>query len=144
MGNLYSQHGFNEAAVRWKEKSISQLARSLRERLESVGTEAEVVRTVVDWIQVEADQLCLSVDGGAPWKTVKTELAIYNLLHSDASWTHRAFKYATLLPALFVAPQFYYGVRRRLAGSEMYVKARRAFLPAPEPAHVSRYGTTRL
>jgi hypothetical protein len=138
VGNFYSQHGFNEGRVRRKQQSIAELARRLRERLLEIGASAEVVHTVVDSIQVEADQLRLSVDGGAPWETVKTELTMYQMLHSDAPWTHRAFKYATLLPAYLVPPRFYYGARRRLAASDFYVKARRIFFRVPEPGHVER------
>jgi glycosyltransferase involved in cell wall biosynthesis len=136
--NFYSQHGFQEGNVRKKHQSIAELARCLGERLESIGTSAEVVDTVVDSIQVEADQLRLSVDGGAPWETVKAELAMYRMLHSDASWTHQVFKYATLLPAYFVSPRLYYRVRRRLAESDLYVRARKIFFRAPQPGHVER------
>ncbi|MGC1616616.1 MAG: glycosyltransferase [Candidatus Acidiferrum sp.] len=138
VNNFYSQHGFQEASVRKKHESIAELARCLSERLESMGTNAEVRHTVVDSIQVEADQLRLSADGGAPWETVRTELAMYRMLHSDASWTHQAFKYAALLPAYFVSPRLYYRVRRRLAGSESYVRARKVFFRVPQPGHVER------
>ena len=138
VNNFYSQHGFQEARVRKKHESIAELARCLSTRLENMGTSAEVVHMVVHSIQVEANQLRLSTDGGAPWETVRTELAMYRMLHSDASWTHRAFKYATLLPAYFVSPQIYYRVRRRLAGSESYVRARKVFFRVPQPGHVER------
>jgi len=140
VGNLYSQHGFNEASVRRKHESIEQLARSLRERLRGVGVGEEAVAIVVEAVQVEADQLRLSVDGGAPWETVKTELAIYRLLHEDAPWSHRAFEYAMLLPACFVSPRFYYGVRRRLATSDWYRKTRKVLFRVPQPGHLKRSG----
>jgi hypothetical protein len=96
------------------------------------------VRTVVDAVWVEADQLRLSTDGGAPWQTVRTELAMYRLLHSDAPWSHRVFKYATVLPAYFFPPRFYYGARRSLAESNWYLKARKVLFPVPQPGHVKR------
>ena len=141
VGNFYSQHGFQAASVRRKQRSIAQLAVSLRERMREMGVIEEVVETVVHSIEVEANQLRLSADGGAPWETVKTELAMYRLLHSDASWTHRAFKYGTLLPAYFVSPKFYYHVRRLLASSDLYVKARTVFFRIPKPAHVEQSRT---
>jgi hypothetical protein len=137
-GNFYSQHGFHEASVRKKHESIAELARCLRERLEIIGISAEVLETVVCSIKTEADQLRLSLDGGAPWETVKTELAMYRMLHSEASWTHQVFKYATLLPAYFVSPRVYYKARRHLAESDLYVRARKVFFPAPQPRHVER------
>lgn len=136
--NFYSQHGFLEARIRKKQESIAELARRLEERLPGIGTRAEVVRLVVNWIRVEADQLRLSLGAGKPWETVRTELAIYAAYHSDAPWSHRAFKYAMLAPAYIVPPRFYYAVRRRLAASRLYLKARKVIFPAPQPTHVGR------
>jgi glycosyltransferase involved in cell wall biosynthesis len=137
-GNLYSQHGFNVNNVRRKQQSIAELARNLELRLREVGTSNAIAQAVVHAIQVEADQLRLSADGGMPWETVRTELDMYHQLHGDAPWSHRAFKYATLLPAYFVPPRFYYRVRRSLAESDWYVKARRVVFPVPQPGHVRR------
>jgi len=136
--NFYSQHGFNESNARRKQQSIAQLAKSLTSRLKELGTSEAVVRTVVDAIWVEADQLRLSTDGGAPWETVKTELAMYRLLHGDAPWSHRAFKYTTVLPACLLPPRFYYRARRWLAGNVWYLKARKVFFRVPQPGHVER------
>jgi len=137
-GNLYSQHGFNVESVKRKQHSIAQLAENLTARLRAVGIAEDVLHTVVDAILVESDQLRLSVGEGYPWETVKTELAMYRLLHSDAPWAHRAFKYATLLPAYFLPPQAYYGARRRLAASDWYRRSREVFFPVPQPKHVTR------
>jgi glycosyltransferase involved in cell wall biosynthesis len=136
--NFYSQHGFNEDRVRHKQQSIAQLAESLSVRLKEVGTSDEVLNTVVHAIRVEADQLRLSIDGGAPWETVATELAMYRLLHADAPWTHRSFKYATLLPAFLLPPRAYYRTRRWLASSDWYLAARQVLFPVPQPRHVRR------
>ena len=137
-GNFYSQQGFNENSVRRKQQSIAELAGNLAQRMRGIGVSEEVIHTVVHAIWVEADQLRLSVDGGVPWETVKTELAMYRLLHGDANWTHRIFKYATVLPAYLLPPRSYYAVKRWLAASERYVRARRVFFPVPQPGHVKR------
>ncbi|MGC1483810.1 MAG: glycosyltransferase [Candidatus Acidiferrum sp.] len=137
-GNFFSQHGFNETSVRRKHQSIAELAKNLALRLPESGASEEAIHVVVHAIQVEADQLRLSVDGGAPWETVRTELAMYRLLHSDAPWTHRVFKYAILLPAYVVPPRFYYRVRRWLAEREWYVRARRIVFRVPQPGHLKR------
>jgi glycosyltransferase involved in cell wall biosynthesis len=136
--NLYSQHAFDEKSVRRKQQSIEELAKNLDLRLKEWGTSEAVVRTVVDAVWVEADQLRLSTDGGAPWETVRTELAMYHLLHNDAPWSHRVFKYATVLPAYFVPPRFYYRVRRGLAESNWYLNARKVLFPVPQPGHLRR------
>jgi len=136
--NFYSQHGFNESNARRKQQSIAQLAESLSVRLKEVGTSDEVLKTVVHAIRVEADQLHLSIDGGAPWETVATELAMYRLLHGDAPWTHRSFKYATLLPAYLLPPRLYYRARRWLASRDWYIAVRQVLFQVPQPGHVKR------
>jgi len=137
-GNLFSQHGFNESSVRRKQQSIAELAKNLALRLPESGASAEAIDAVVHAVQVEADQLRLSTDGGLPWETVTTELAMYRLLHSDAPWTHRGFKYATLMPAYVVPPRLYYAARRWLAERNWYVRARRVVFRVPQPGHVKR------
>ncbi len=136
--NFYSQHGFNEDRVRHKQQSIALLAESLSVRLKEVGTSDEVLNTVVRAIRVEADQLRLSIDGGARWETVATELAMYRLLHGDAPWTHRTFKHATLLAAYVLPPRLYYRARRWLASSDWYLATRQVLFPVPQPRHVRR------
>lgn len=136
--NLYSQHGFDADRLRRKQRSIAQLADSLTDRLRQVGIPEEIVQIVVQAVWVEADQLRLIVDGGAPWETVNTELAMYRLLHADAPWTHRGFKYATLLPAYFLPPRLYYRAKRALSTRDWYMNLRRIFFPVPQPAHLKR------
>ena len=136
--NFYSQHGFDRSAVSRKQQYIAQLARSLRERLTDIGTSAEVVDIVVESVQVEADQLRLTVERGWPWETVKTELAMYRLLHEDAPWTHRLFKRAVLLPACFVPSRVYYGAQRWLVRSDWYKNLRTVIFPVPQPGHLGR------
>ena len=136
--NFYSQHGFDEANVRRKQQYIGHLAKSLRERLKEIGAGDQIIDIVVESVQVEADQLRLSVARGWPWDTVTTELAMYRLLHEDAPWTHRIFKYAAVLPAWFMPSRSYYNARRRLAASEWYRKARTVVFRVPQPGHLRR------
>jgi len=97
------------------------------------------VRSAVQAVQVEADQLRLSIDGGRPWETVQAELAMDRLLHCDAPWMHRAFKYTTLFPAYFLPPRLYYRVRRWVAANKFYLRARKSLLPIPQPQHTVRH-----
>ncbi len=142
--NFYSQQSFNEANVMRKQKNIAQLAQSLATRLKEVGVSEEVVQTIVHAVQVEADHLRLSAGHGSSREMVKTELAMYRLLHSDASWTHRLFKYATLLPAYVVPPRFYGALRRRLVSNQWYLNARKVFFPVPRLRHVKRLPKTEI
>lgn len=134
--NFFSLHGFNAENIRRKRESLAQLARSLRERLPETAISAEAIQLVVNGVQVEADQLRLSIGDGAPWETVRTEMAMYRILYDDPPWGHRAFKYATLLPAYFVPPRIYYALRGQLAGSAWYRQLRKVFFPVPTPGHV--------
>jgi len=140
--NQFSLAGFNVDRVRRKQESLAQLAHHLGSRLRAIGIEEGIVKRTVHDVQVEADQLRLSIDGGRPAETVRTELAMYRILHEDASWTHRVFKYTTLFPAYFVSPRLYYRIRRWLAANESYRKARQVFFPVPQPRHINRSWTT--
>ena len=136
--NHFSLHGFNPGGVRRKQQSLDCLAEQLNIRLRAINVPEEIVRLVVRAVSVEADELRLALGDGYSWETVKTELALYGILHGDAPWSHRAFKYATLVPALLVPPRWYYGARRWLGSSELYRRARRIFFPPPQPGHLRR------
>jgi glycosyltransferase involved in cell wall biosynthesis len=134
--NQFSLTGFNENRVRRKQENLALLAMHLAARLRTIGIGKDVVRNAVHTIQVESDQLRLSIDGGRPWETVHAELAMYRILHSDATWTHRAFKYTTLFPAYFLPPRLYYRVRRWVAANKFYLRVRKNLLPIPQLGHI--------
>ena len=136
--NHFSLHTFDELRARRKQQSLASLAGHLATRLRAMAIREEVIQAVVQDVQIEADQLRLAVDGGYPWETVKTEAAMYQLLHGDASWPHRIFKYGTLFPAYFLPPRLYYSVRRWLAASSLYLRLRESLLPVPQPKHTVR------
>ena len=142
-GNYYSQYGFDVESVRRKQQSIAQLAASLALRLPETGIGRAATELVVKTIQVEADQLRLSVDGGRPWETARTELTMYRILYIDPPWGHRAFKYVTLLPTYFLPPRVYYGTRRWLAESGWYRRLRKVFFPVPTARHLDHSFTTK-
>jgi glycosyltransferase involved in cell wall biosynthesis len=142
--NLYSQQSFDKANVMRKQKNIAQLAQSLAIGLKEVGVSDDILQTIVHAVQVEADHLRLSAGHGSSRELVKTELEMYRLLHSDASWTHRLFKYATLLPAYVVPPRFYCAFRRRLISNQWYLEARKVLFPVPQLGHVKRLPRTEL
>ena len=90
-GNSFQLAGHDAQKLRHKQKSLAILAKSLSRQLEIIGVEPEVCRTVVEYTQASADQLRLVLDGGWPWETVKTEWTIYDILHPEAPFSHRAF-----------------------------------------------------
>lgn len=126
------------ASVRSKQQSLSLLATSIDEELEEFGVANEVRRTVVEYTEACAAQLRLAIDGGWPWETVKTEWALYRVLHPDAGLPHRVFKLLTLAGALVTPPRMYYGMRSAVAGNSAYRKARERLIPAPAMEHIEK------
>ncbi len=136
--NNYMVQGSNREGLRRKVHSLSILAAQLRVTLAGPGVFKETVGVAVHAIAVETKQLRLIVDGGFPWETVGTELASYRISHSDAPWSHRIFKHASLIPALFLPPRAYYAAKLRLAAAGWYFRARKYIFPVPQPGHVAR------
>jgi len=140
--NQFSLTGFDKNRVRRKQESLAHLAEHLTPRLRAVGVGKEVVRSVVQVVKVEADQLLLSIDGGFPWETVITEFAMYRILHERASWAQWIFKCASLLPGLVLPPRLFYRARRWVAANKFYLRARKSLLPIPQPEHTVRQWKT--
>jgi hypothetical protein len=78
------------------------------------------------------------VDGGFPWETVRAELKIMRVLHSDASLAQHLFSCVRLLPALVMPADSYYRWRHRVSRMRFYKDLRQRFLPFPVPSHVER------
>jgi glycosyl transferase family 2 len=121
---------------RTKQESLAVLARSLDERLEQFGIEPRVRDGITGITRREADRLRLSLDGGWPWETVKTEWGIYRATSLHPGPAHGVFKALTLLLALAIPPKIYYGGQRKLATSQLYLRARKRWLPIAGLAHV--------
>jgi glycosyltransferase involved in cell wall biosynthesis len=124
--------------LRHKQKSLAILAKSLSQKLEEFGIDAQVRRTVLEFTRVSADQLRLLLDGGWPWETVKTEWTLYRILHPDARFSHRLFKLLVLLGALVTTPRVFYSIQRSLSQSSLYRRARERWLPVPEMHHIQK------
>jgi hypothetical protein len=129
--SLYSSAGSSIAGLRRKQIVLAALAEALRQELPGRGAPADAVRCVVEIVQAEADQLRLTLDGGAPWDTLRTENTIYRIMHENASLSHRLFRWATMLPACILPPRWFYATRRWVAGQSWYHTARAKVLPIP-------------
>ena len=136
-GNLYQSAGTGRAGLRRKQQVMAALAAALWEALPAQGISAEVVRCVVEMVRAEADQMRLMLDGGAPWETLRTENKLYEMMHGDAPWSHRLFRAATMLPAIFLPPRWFYAVRAWLASRGWYRRARERALPVPKITRVA-------
>jgi len=137
-GNLFQISGLSKESMLRKQKSMESLAQALAARLFAFGTPKDAIDAVVETVQAEADLLRLQVTGGFPWETFSTEWTFYRIVHEDGTLSHRIFKFASLVPALFCPPRMYYNLRRSFAANEFYMKARKVFFPVPEPRHVTR------
>ena len=136
-GNLYQSGGAGRGGLRRKQQVLAALAGSLGEALQAQKISGEAVNCVVEIVQAEADQLRLMLDGGAPWETVRTENKLYEIMHGDASKPQRMFRYATMIPAMFLPPGWFYAVRRWLAASRWYHRTRAKTMPVPQMTNVA-------
>jgi glycosyltransferase involved in cell wall biosynthesis len=137
--NLFQIGNGNHESTRRKQQVLAELARALKGKLQELRVRRDIAKTIVESVQVEADLLRLMVDGGLPWETVRVELKIMRVLHSDASLAQHLFSCARLLPALVMPAASYYRWRHRLASLELYKNLRERFLPFPVSSHVKRH-----
>lgn len=131
-GNLYNAAGGSADGLRRKQRVMAALARTLRDELISRGVAAEVVTCVCEIVESEALQMRLMLDGGAPWETLRVENAIYRIMHSDAPVSHRAFRFAAMIPSLILPPRWFYSGRRWVAERRWYRRTRQKLLPIPK------------
>jgi hypothetical protein len=137
-GNLFHISNRSEGSVRGKQLVLAALAQALDEKLRDLGVPSDITKSIVGCVRAEADILRLMVDSGFPWETVRAELKIMRLLHSDASFAQHLFSCARLLPACVMPAASYYRWRHRVSRLEFYKTLRRRFLPFPVPSHVER------
>jgi len=137
-GNLFQLSNASDEGVRKKQKVMAILAKALNAKLKELGIARDITKTIVECAQTEADLLRLMVDGGFPWETVRAELKIMRVLHSDASFAQHLFSCARLLPACVMPARSYYRWRHRISGLEFYKRLRQKLLPFPVPTHVER------
>jgi glycosyltransferase involved in cell wall biosynthesis len=121
-----------------KQNVLAGLARCLNEKLRAIGIQGQVAWAITRRIQAEADQLRLMLRGGWPWETVKTEWSLFRVGCADAPFRHQVFKTLSLLPALAVSPRVYYSARHKIAQSDVYLRARRRWLPMHEMPHIRK------
>jgi hypothetical protein len=136
-GNLYMAAGSAGGGLLRKQRSMEALAASLQKELPRIGVPSSAVTCVVEIIQAEADQMRLMLAGGSPWEAFRTENKIYEVMHTDASLSHRLFRALTTSPALFLPPRWFYAVRRAMGKLSWYRAARNKIVPVPEITRVA-------
>ncbi len=130
-------------ALRRKQAVLDALAESLKIKFAEHQLEGPIASIVVESVKTEADLIRLSIDGGFPWETIRTELRSYRIMHENASTAHWMFKGLALIPACIMTSRLYYSLRQYFVQNRIYRKAREKWLPFLQPAHVDRYRTTR-
>jgi len=123
--------------IKRKQQAIASLASRLSAELRRHEIPDEARTPIIEILQAESDQLRLGLDGGTPLETLRTEWTLYDVHYPEAPVLHRIFKRMSLLPALILPPQIYYGMRDRLVQSEIYRDARARWLPNPDRPHVT-------
>jgi hypothetical protein len=136
--NQYSAVDFDSAGLRKKYSVMAILCAGLRQELGQRGLSQDAIETVVSPVQAEADQLRLSLDGGWPWETARTEWHLFRVMCERPTLRHRIFKLASLAPALLLPPRMYYAARERVVRSRGYLHARQKWIPIPVLSHVKR------
>jgi glycosyltransferase involved in cell wall biosynthesis len=142
--NAFQIANGNREALHRKFSVLAALAESLRDKLVEMNLSERVTGMVVDSVQTESDLIRLTMENGWPLETLRAELQNYRIMHEHASVFHWTFKCLTLIPACVLPSQIYYSLRHRVSEMGLYQRARKKWLPFPEPAHVDRYRTTRL
>jgi glycosyltransferase involved in cell wall biosynthesis len=143
-GNAFQVADGNRQALRRKQKVLEELAKSLTAKLEEQKVNARITRIAVESIETEAELVRLSLDAGLPWETVRTEVRNYRIMHPDASLPHWFFKWLALLPSCVMPSRSYYSLRQKFSQNRVYRKAREKWLPFLQHAHVDRFWTTKL
>jgi glycosyltransferase involved in cell wall biosynthesis len=141
--NAFQLADGNIAALRRKYTVLAALAGALRGKFKEMGIPQSTTDIVVDFVQTESDLIRLTTENGWPLETLRAELQNYRIAHEHASVLLWIFKGLSLLPACVMPSQVYYALRRKIAASGLYRRAREKWLPFPEPSHVDRYRTTR-
>jgi hypothetical protein len=137
--NLFFNTANDPRRERIKQQSLAVLVRGMDERLQQLGIAPPLRDEITGITRNEAARLRLILDGGWPWETVKAEWGIYQVTASRPSATNRAFKALSLLLALAIPPRTYYALQQKLTQSDLYLRARKRWLPTAVDPHVEKH-----
>lgn len=126
----------NPTRLRKKQIVLDSLAKQLRMEMDRHEIDPRCTRIIADSVQIEADQIRLTLGEGTSFETFSTEWDIYKVHCPSATAYHRMFKVLSLAPSLVLPPKTFYRLRSRLVAWPLYQSARKHFLPNPERRHV--------
>ncbi len=128
-GNLFMSPNASAGGERRKERAISALATELHRALPAATASLAASTAILELVDAEALQLRLQLDGGMPWETYRTERTLYRIQHPNAALMSRAFRAASMVPALLLPARWFYAGRRWLGSKSWYKRARSGILP---------------
>ena len=136
--NLFVAGGGSRAGLRRKQQVLHVLLNSLRSEFASRGVAASFANPVLEIVSFEEAQLRLTLDGGSPLETYRTETGIYRIQHADAPWRSKFLRACSMLPAMLLPPRAFYAARAWLSSQGWYKKARRSIVPVPTMTKVPK------
>jgi glycosyltransferase involved in cell wall biosynthesis len=131
------------ARLRKKQAVLDSLAKLLAAEMNRYAIEPHCAQMISEIVQVEADQIRLSLGEGSSAETFRTEWKIYEVLCPTATLAHRIFKMLSLIPSLLMPPKRFYELRGRLVSNSLYRAARAQILPNPTRPHVENVWTAK-
>jgi glycosyltransferase involved in cell wall biosynthesis len=131
-GNLYQFRDYDSMKVKRKMDVLMALSTALRQELPRARLLDDVVRAVVEPIDVEARRLKLQYAGGMSWGTFQVERASMRLDYNHMGWKYRLFKAFVLAFTLVLPPKVFYKVRAYY--SRMDLRRLRKFTGEPSPS----------
>ena len=131
-GNLYQFRDYDSMKVKRKMDVLMALSTALRQELPRARLLDDVVRAVVEPIDVEARRLKLQYAGGMSWGTFQVERASMRLDYDRMGWKYRLFKAFVLAFTLVLPPKMFYKLRAYY--SRMNLRRLRKFTGEPSPS----------
>ena len=110
---------------------MAALAAALKNALPTCGLAPDAVNCVIEIMQAENDQMRLSLDGGFPWETVRTERKISLKCFTPRPAGRSSSSNASMIPALLLPPRWFYAGRHWLGTIGWYRNIRTDVLPMP-------------
>ena len=119
-GNLYQFGKFNLEKARRKSNVLQCLMRELPKQLQSLGVSPQIVAAMLGPRKIEAERLRLTVEGGKPWETFRTEREAYGIAYGEVSIGYRLFHSMVLVMTLILPPKWFYRLQNWYADRKLH------------------------
>ncbi len=110
--NLFMINDDDPVKLLRKRKVLEALLRTLPEGLEEFGVPDDILKVIMEHLQVDVKRMKLSMDGGKPWQTFEVERAAFALAYTNVGFGYKLFKSLVLGLALVTPPRRFYGFRK--------------------------------